>query len=230
MESARDRFVTALLVNFVPCAARTTVIFAVVGFFLGPGQALFLYLLNIVVIAAAGRIILHLRPEASPGMILEIPAYRVPAPGIVARKVWLRLREFIVIAWPILIAGSVVLGLLDHFRLSGAVNGLLAPFTGTVLGLPPETGITLIFGILRKELTVVMLVQSLGTSDFASVLTTGQMLVFTVFAMFYVPCLATLATLRSAIGLRSMLLVLLVMTCTATLMALAFRLAFWIMV
>jgi ferrous iron transport protein B len=84
-------------------------------------------------------------------------------------------------------------------------------------------GITLIFGILRKELTIIMLVQALGTSNFAAVMTAGQMMVFTVFSLFYIPCLATLGMLRSTIGNRGMLFALFFNTAVGTLMALAFR-------
>jgi ferrous iron transport protein B len=226
MESPRDRYVTAFLASFVPCAARTTIVFALVGYFVGPLPALGFYLLNLLVVAAAGRLMLRVLPEVSPGLILEIPPYRLPHARATLQKLWFRLREFIVVAWPILIAGSLVLSLLEHFELSGAVNAALAPITSVLLGLPPEVGVSLVFGILRKELTIVMLVQALGTADFAAVLTTAQMCVYTAFALFYVPCLATLATLRAVIGTRAMLLVALLSTGTAAAVALAFRLAF----
>jgi ferrous iron transport protein B len=226
MESPRERYVTAFLASFIPCAARTTVVFALVGFFMGPLAALGFYLLNLLVIATAGRLLLRILPEASPGLILEIPPYRMPGVRSIARKVWFRLREFIVVAWPILIVGSLVLSLIEHLGLSGAVNGALAPITGSLLGLPPEVGVSLLFGILRKELTIVMLVQALGTTNFAAVLTAAQMCVYTAFAIFYVPCLATLATLRAVIGTRGAVIVALLTTASAVLVALAFRLLF----
>jgi ferrous iron transport protein B len=226
MEIPRDRYVTAFLASFIPCAARTTIVFAVVGYFVGPLAALGFYLLNLVVVAAAGRLMLRVLPEASPGLILEIPPYRLPDARATAGKVWLRLREFIVVAWPILIVGSIVLSLLEHFELAGAVNAALAPITSVLLGLPPEVGVSLLFGILRKELTIVMLAQALGTTDFAGALTTGQMCVYTAFALFYAPCLATLATLRAVIGARAMVIVAVLTTGTAAAVALAFRLAF----
>ncbi len=226
MESPRDRYVTAFLASVVPCAARTTIVFALVGYFVGPLAALGFYLLNLLVIALAGRLLLRMLPEASPGLILEIPPYRLPAAGAVGRKLWFRLREFIVVAWPILILGSVALGLLEHFGLSDAVNATLAPVTSTLLGLPPETGVSLVFGVLRKELTIVMLVQALGTTAFSSVLTTAQMCVYTAFALFYVPCLATLAVLQAVIGSRGTLAVVGMTTGTALAVALAFRVVF----
>jgi ferrous iron transport protein B len=223
MERSRDRFITAVLVTLIPCAARTTVIFALVAFYLGPMRALALYLLNIVVIGAAGKVLSRYLPDTSPGMILEMPSYKLPQFSNVVRKVWFRLREFVVIAWPILIVGSLILSLLEYLQLAELINGILSPFTSGLLGLPPEVGITLIFGILRKELTIIMLVQALGTSNFASVMTGEQMMVFTGFSLFYIPCLATLGMLRSTIGNRGMLFTLFFNTAIATLIALVFR-------
>ena len=199
------------------------------GFFLGPWPALGLYVLSLGVVAALGRVLQWARPELCPGLVLEIPPYRQPSPKAVARKVWFRLREFVVLAWPILIAGSAALSLLEHYGLFGPVNRLLGPFTSGVLGLPAAAGISLVFGVLRKELTVVMLMQALGTSDFASVMSTGQMVVYTVFAMLYVPCLATLAMLRVVHGTRGMLFVLGLSTAVATGVAVLFRAAFWLL-
>ena len=224
METRRDRYVTALLVTFIPCAARTTIVFAMVGFFLGPWGALGFFVLNLLVVAAVGRLLLRVRREDSPGLILEIPPYRRPHLSTVLNKVWFRLREFIVVAWPILIAGSILLSLIEHFGLASRIDGILAPVTSGLLGLPPAVGVSLIFGVLRKELTIVMLVQALGTANFASVLTPTQMAVYTAFTLFYVPCLATLAMLRAVIGLRGMLVAALSTTGVALLIALAFRL------
>jgi ferrous iron transport protein B len=229
MERRRDRFITAVLSTLIPCAARTTIIFALAAFYLGPMTAALLYVLNIMVIAVAGSILSRIMPEISPGMIMEIPAYRLPSLRSIASKLWFRLREFIVIAWPFLIAGSVVLSLLEYYKLSGIINGALAPFTTGLLGLPPEVGITLIFGILRKELTLIMLVQALGTSDFSAVMDQEQILVFTVFTLFYVPCLATLGMLRSVAGNAGMIFTLIVNTAIGTAAALCFR-AFFVLV
>jgi ferrous iron transport protein B len=223
LERRRDRFVTAVLSTLIPCAARTTIIFALAAFYLGPMTAALLYVLNILVIAAAGSILTRIMPEVSPGMIIEIPAYRFPSLRSIVAKLWFRLREFIIIAWPFLIGGSVVLSLLEYYNLSSVVNGLLSPFTTGLLGLPPQVGITLIFGILRKELTLIMLVQALGTSDFSAVMNQEQILVFTVFTLFYVPCLATLGMLRSVVGNKGMFFTLFVNTGIATATALFIR-------
>ncbi len=226
LRSGHDRFITAVLVNFIPCAARTTIIFALVAFYLGPNLAFFLYILNLIIIAAAGNLLSRLQPEVSPGMILEIPSYRLPSLRAVVNKTWFRLREFIVIAWPMLIVGSIILSLLEYFQYFEIINRMFSPFTNGLLGLPEEVSITLIFGILRKELSIVMLVQAFGTSDFASVMTDVQIMVFTIFALFYIPCLATLAMLRSVIGNLGTLFAMVFTTVVATFMAVLFRIVF----
>jgi ferrous iron transport protein B len=61
-------------------------------------------------------------------------------------------------------------------------------------------GVPLVFGIFRKELSLVMLFAALGTTQVAAVLTDGQMFVFATFTLFYVPCIATIAVLHREFG------------------------------
>jgi ferrous iron transport protein B len=78
----------------------------------------------------------------------------------------------------------------------------MSPVTVGWLGLPAVTGILLIFGILRKELTLVMLGSIAGTLNFATVMTPVQMIVFTLVVMLYIPCVATIGVLVREIGVR----------------------------
>jgi len=157
------------------------------------------------VIAVTGSILARLLPEDTPGMILEIPSYQLPSLRTVLAKTWLRMREFIVIAWPLLILGSLVLSLAEWFSLDQTINMIFRPIT-YILGLPAAVGSTLIFGVLRKELSMLMLFQALGTTDVASVMTSGQLLVFTLFVVFYMPCAATIGVLGKEIGWKNTLL------------------------
>ncbi|HHM24233.1 MAG TPA: ferrous iron transport protein B, partial [Bacteroidetes bacterium] len=77
----------------------------------------------------------------------------------------------------------------------------LSPIT-FVMGLPAKVGTVLIFGVLRKELTLIMLLQAIGTVHPLEVLTAGQIIAFAVFVVFYFPCLATLSALIKELGLR----------------------------
>jgi ferrous iron transport protein B len=222
LENRRDRFLAALLSTLIPCSARLVVVFGLVAATVGPAAAAGIYLLNLFVIALTGRVLSGMLGEDSPGLILEIPPYRLPAARTVLAKVWYRIREFIVDAWPVLIAGSALLAILSFYNLAGFVDGLVRPFT-CALGLPAPTGTPLLFGILRKELSLVMLGQALGTLDFGLVLSLVQMITFAVFVVFYVPCLATLVVLRREFGWKATGSIALVATLVALVVALIVR-------
>jgi len=220
--SERDRFITAMLTVMVPCVARTTIIFGLIGYFLGPTLAFLLYIINVFVIAIAGKVLTKLFPQVTPGLILEIPSYKVPSVHVVAAKVWLRIREFIVLAFPLLIAGSLLLSLFEYLHWDHYLNLGFLPITWA-LGLPMSLGVTLIFGVFRKELSLIMLFQALGTTQVAAVLSAGQMMVFTLFVMFYIPCVATIAVLTRELGRRKTSLVLASTTAIALVVALIAR-------
>jgi len=65
------------------------------------------------------------------------------------------------------------------------VNDLCRPFTA-LLGLPAALGTTLIFGIMRKELALVMLAEP-WHPQITTVLTLTQLLTFTIFVLFTCP-------------------------------------------
>jgi ferrous iron transport protein B len=223
MEDKRDRFLSAALTTMIPCAARLSVIFGLVSFYLGPLVAAGIFFYNLLVIAITGRIISSFLPEDSPGLIIEMPVYRVPTLRTVTAKAWFRVREFIVEAWPVLIIGSIVLAVMNYYAITPYLDQLFRPFTWA-LGIPVVIGTPLIFGIFRKELSLIMLAQAFGTTDFASVMTGKQMLVFTVFVVFYIPCIATMVTIRNELGLKRMLLIVALSIFVALLSALALRL------
>lgn len=206
MEDRRDRFLVATLSIMVPCAARIAVIFGLIAFYLGSWIALLIYVFNIIVIALTGRILSWRILKESPGLILEIPPYRMPTLRTTFLKTWFRAKEFVIEAWPILIAGSIFLELANRYKFANILNLLTRPFTW-LLGLPSAVGLPLIFGVLRKELSLIMLRQALNVTDISQVLTPEQMITFTIFVVFYIPCLATLSALRKELNTRDMFII-----------------------
>ena len=226
LESRRDRRITGVLAAFIPCSARSVVIFGLVAAYLGPLWALSVYLLNLGVVVVLGTVLSRRMRGSSPGLILEIPELSVPHARTLVAKTWLTLREFITIAWPLLVASSVVLGLLEWLHAHDEINAVLSPLTVAVLGLPSAVGMTLVFGVLRKELTLVMLVQALGTTHVNEVLSVPQLVTFTLFVVFYVPCVATIAVMVREMGWRDTVWVAGLTIVMATSIAVAGRFAF----
>ncbi|MFB0564196.1 MAG: ferrous iron transport protein B [Candidatus Aminicenantaceae bacterium] len=202
LESRRDRIITSLLIPFIPCSARTTIILALIAFYLGPFWALGFYFFNLVLVAVLGRIMTFFFKIPSPGLILEIPSLKIPSLKNMARKVYIQLRSFIKFAWPILIAGSIALGVFQFLGFDRIVNLILSPLVEKGLGLPRELGVTLVFGFLRKELSLIMMLQAANVSyqDILTVVTKEQLVVFTVFVSFFIPCLSTFAIMWKEVG------------------------------
>ena len=207
METQRERLLAAFVTTLVPCAARTVIILGLVGKFLGIQWALALYLFDLLIIFALGRLAFKVVPGEPTALIMEMHDYRWPHLKTVLKQTWFRVVEFIKIAFPLIIVGSLAIKLAEVSGLLEPITTVLSPVTVVWLGLPAITGITLIFGILRKELALIMLATLLGTTNFAQVLTPVQMIVFTLVAMFYIPCIATVAALVKEFGWKKALFI-----------------------
>ncbi|WP_028844532.1 ferrous iron transport protein B [Thermodesulfovibrio thiophilus] len=207
LESPRDRFITAALSVFIPCAARSTIIFGLVGAYIGGLAAAGLYIFNICIVMILGGILTKFIPEITPGLIMEIPPLRIPTLKNIFLKTWLRLKDFMLVAWPLLVISSIILSLLEYFKMDTILNKIVSPIVSWMLGLPEETGITLVFGILRKELSMIMLFQAMHTTQLNTVMTNVQLIVFTIFTLFYIPCVGTMGVLLRELGARKMILI-----------------------
>ncbi len=219
LESPRDRLITATLSVFIPCAARTTIIFGIVGAYIGGLAAANLYIFNIIFIMFLGILMKKFIPEITPGLIMEIPPLRIPTLKNVFIKTWLRLKDFMLVAWPLLVVSSIILSFLEYLKLDSYLNTLLSPLVNWLLGLPEQVGITLIFGILRKELSMIMLFQAMHTTQLNTVMTNIQLIVFTIFTIFYMPCVGTIGVLIKEFGTRKTVLITLLTIIIALLLA-----------
>jgi len=200
METQRERLIAAFATTLIPCAARTVIILGLVGRFIGIQWALVLYVFNLIIIFLLGRLAFKALPGEPTGLIMEMPDYRLPHLKTVLKQTWFRLAEFLKIALPLIIVATFTVKLFEEAGLLEAVNTVLSPVTVRWLGLPEAVGVSLIFGVLRKELALIMLANLLGTTDFSYVLTPIQMVVFTIVSMFYIPCIATIATCVKEFG------------------------------
>ena len=193
METERERFIAGFVVTLIPCAARTVVILGLVGSFLGLHWALALYAINLIIVFLLGRLAFKVLPGEPTALIMEMPDYRLPHLKTIIKQTWFRLEEFLKISFPLIIISGLIIKLAEISNLLEPISNFLSPITVNWLGLPEITGVTLIFGILRKELALVILATLLGTTNFQEALTPLQMFIFTLVVMLYVPCIATIA-------------------------------------
>ncbi|MFX1379967.1 MAG: ferrous iron transport protein B [Promethearchaeota archaeon] len=194
METEREKKISIVLTSLIPCAATMTVVMGLVGRYLGFGWVVFLFIINFSVILIVGRILNKIIPGECTELIMEMHEYRIPNYNVIAKQTWLRSKEFIFRALPIIVILGIFLEILLIFNALEPVNLLLYPISVFWLGLPAATGIFLIYGILRKELTLVLLAlfaENLGIT-LLELLTPIQMIVFSLVTMLYIPCFATI--------------------------------------
>jgi ferrous iron transport protein B len=200
METKRDRFIAIFLSTLIPCSARTVVILGLVGAYIGVQWALLLYLFDFALILLIGRILNRFLPGSSIGIIMELPPYRFPSAKVVIKQAWNRFKPFLLTALPFIIIGSVIIEAMRLTGLLSLVSNALSPITVVWLGLPAFTGFLFIFGVLRKEAALVLLMTAAGTTDISAVMSPVEMIVFALVIMIYIPCVATIAALIREIG------------------------------
>jgi len=204
--SGRERVIASVLITFVPCSARSAIILALAGKYLGGMGVFAIFALTVVVIAVMGRVLARQQREFGPGQVQEIPPYALPRGRVLISETWDRTKDILTIVTPLLVAGSVVLALLQHFGADTVINALLMPVTSWWLGLPVVLGVPILFGILRKELSLLMIYQALGTVEIGTLLDWVQITTFLLFLTFYIPCISTFAVMLKTVGRREALI------------------------
>ncbi|MEI7432239.1 MAG: nucleoside recognition domain-containing protein, partial [Betaproteobacteria bacterium] len=222
--SRRERVVSAILITFVPCSARSAIILAIGGKYLGGLGVFAIFMLTLLVIAVLGKLLARRYSDSAPGMVLSIPCYALPSWSKVWRKTWERTEDIVTIVTPLLVLGSIVLALLSHFGADALINTALTPVTVWWLGLPVVLGVPILFGVLRKELSLLMIFQALGTFEISPLLDHVQIFTFLVFLTFYVPCLSTFAVMIKSLGQKEAWFSVFVSLSSALLMAGSVRL------
>lgn len=138
---------------------------------------------------------------------MEIPKYRVPHYKNVVKKTWTRVKGFVLVAFPIIIVGSAILGAMKAGGLLDVLSKPAEPLISGWLMLPAVAGITLIYGVLRKELALEMLILLGGTTNLLLFMSPLQIFVFALVITIYIPCIATIAVLKNELGTKNCILI-----------------------
>lgn len=203
----REKRIASLLISLIPCSARTVIILGLVGTFVGFWPAVSIYVLEIFIIAGMGLILGKSLPGQRSGFIMEMTPLRKPELKSTLRKTWMKSREFLYIAFPLLLVGSAFLGVADALGLLSVFQDFVEPISVGMLGLPAFAATALVFGILRKEMALQILAVLAGTANFAAVMTPVQMYQFAVITTIYMPCVATIAVLKHELGTKDTALI-----------------------
>ncbi|MDD5129902.1 MAG: ferrous iron transporter B [Candidatus Omnitrophica bacterium] len=197
LESKRERFIASTIISIgVPCVPLQAMIFGLLGkfggFYVG---GVYLVLFSLVIIL--GIIMNRTLTGYSPEFLLEIPPYRFPPLLMLWKKLYFRIKGFLVEAMPVVLLGVCFINILLYFKLFDFVTAIFAPVVQGLFGLPKEAVVALAIGFLRKDVAVGMLMP-LGLS--ANQLFIGATLLAISF-----PCVASFVVLGKELGWKGLI-------------------------
>jgi ferrous iron transport protein B len=208
LATTRERVLVSTLVCLTPCSARTAVIAGAVARYVGWPAALLVYGLSAALAFGAGLGLNRVLRGRSTGLVMEVFPFRAPSLRVTLARTWYRFRDFVRVATPVVLAGSLALGVIYETGLLWLFVRPLAPLVEGWLGLPAVAGLTLIFAVLRKELALQLLVtlavarHGPAAGDLLAFMDRGQIVTYALVNTLYVPCIATIAVLARELGWR----------------------------
>ena len=202
LETRRERLLASFAITFAPCAARTIIVLGLVAVFVNVWWAIALYVIDLVIMFIMGKLALKVVPGESTGLIMEMHSFKVPSISVALKQTWTRIKSLIYLVFPVYIIGSALIQALYVMGVLGPINAALTPITVIWLGLPAISGILLIFGVVRKEFVLLLLVALVGP-NLAAVLTPVQFIVLALVSMLFIPCLSTITILIREFGVKA---------------------------
>jgi len=212
VEEPRARLLTILLAPLVPCTGRMAVVAFLAPLFFGAAATLVswgLITVSLLTMAVVGLVLSRTIVRGEPlAFIMELPLYHQPHLRSIALLVWQRCLAFVQRAGTLILIVSVIIwalawlpnGAMDSSLLAGA-GRLLAP-VGALMGLDWRVMVALLASFVAKENSVATLGVLLASGavslsqSLPALLTPPAALAFLVVQVLFVPCAATVATMR----------------------------------
>ncbi len=249
LSSDRDRKMTILLTPFISCSAKLPIYGVFTAAFFPEYGALVmigLYVLGILLGIFSGLILGRTAFKGNPvPFVMELPAYRLPAPKSVVRLVWDKAKDFITRAFTVIFLATIIIWVLQTFdsrinvvsdssqSLLAQIGRLIAPLFAPLGFGSWQMSTALLTGFTAKEAVVSTLAVLTGSSmatlpqTLSGALPLPAALAFLVFTLLYTPCVAAIAAVKREMGgAKSALFVVFYQTAVAWVAAfLVYRLA-----
>ena len=201
IKSRREKIIlSSMIVMAIPCSAQIAIIMGATGAYSGIIAAFAIFILLALIGSFTGLILNRFLKYEPSNLAMELPPLTMPSPKNVLFKTWYRIKDFFYVAFPLLVAGSIIIEILLQYDILEYVINPLSPITVGMLGLPAVCSVAFLVGILRKEMALGMLVILAGGTALDVFMTPDQFIVFGVVMAVYMPCLATLVTMWREIG------------------------------
>jgi ferrous iron transport protein B len=128
---------------------------------------------------------------------MEIPPYRFPPLHVLGKKLYFRIKGFLIEAVPVVLLGVLLINIMLYLHIFDFVTSLFAPIIQGLFGLPKGAVVALTIGFLRKDVAIGMLMP-LG-------LNAKQLFIAATLLAMSFPCIATFVTLWKELGFKSLI-------------------------
>lgn len=212
IENPRDRLVTILVTPLMSCGARLPVYALLAAAFFAAYQGLVVFSMYAIGVVLAISLAWLFRKRLVPGesghFVMELPPYRLPTVTGVLAHVWERGWAFISRAGTIIFMVVVVIWALDYFNVLEQIGRAIAPVFSPAGFGQWQPAVALLFGVAAKE-TVVGAFGTLfaGSSGGLSEVIAADLgwtplvaFAFMTMLLLYIPCVATLVTIKRETG------------------------------
>ena len=218
MENESDRLLSMMLVPFMSCTARLPVYALLISAFFAAnqGEVLFsIYILGIVVALVVAAILKRtmFKGMSSP-FVMELPTYKVPSLKGVLLHTWDKTKGFIRKAGTIILAASIIIWVLSSVPFGvdygsqesaiGQIGTAIAPVFAPLGFGEWQPAVAILFGLVSKEVVVSTFSSLFGVDEDVQILNPQLQELFTplsayafmAFVLLYVPCFATIGTIK----------------------------------
>jgi ferrous iron transport protein B len=230
LATKKDRFRTMLVTPFFSCSAKIPIYVLFAGMFFPQNPALVAFSLYVIGFAMGIFIawISHLmdKDKNENELLIELPEYKRPSSHTIFIYVWTKVKDYLQRAGTIIFISSIVMWFILNFGPAGYVGSGTAVSFGSIVGqaiVPVFTPIglgywqivvALIAGISAKEVVVSSCAVLFGISNINSAGGMSAMVsvlsgmgfgplnayCLMLFCLLYVPCIASMATIRRESG------------------------------
>ena len=216
LETHRERIIAlALILVLAPCISQTAMIISILSPY-GLEYMLIVFFALFINGILAGTVLNKLMKGETPELFMEIPSWQIPQLRPLLRKLWIRMREYLFDALPLILFGVLFVDLMQFSGLTDWIAKIARYPVEFVLGLPAETTPLLILGFLRKDISIALL------EPFN--LPPAELVVACVFMAMYLPCIATFFVMLRESGWKDTLKVIALTLSLAFLTAFVLRL------
>jgi ferrous iron transport protein B len=198
MRSLADRrekiITTALVLMSAPCLPQSAMIFSM-GMHYGTLTVVSIFALLFIIALGANQVLHKLSKGEVPEFFMEIPRYRVPSIRLMGRKLWNRVVEYALEVFPMIVAGVLIIHLLDSLHIITLISASVGRPLAWMLGVPKEIASVMVLGFLRKDVSIALLAPfNLSGLQFVTA---------AIFMALYIPCVASFFTLIRELGFKT---------------------------